>query len=111
LRQKLSEQVHELREKVAAEDPTIAELLTGASRKMHYQIDKVSRRFVLNQEIHEAHREGHLSYLGSHLLPRNRLQERMINFNSFLVTEGRSLLDQLVGKIDPACLSHQLLYL
>ena len=111
LRRNLSARLLQLREKIAAEDSTIPELLDGASRKMHYQIDKVCRRFVLNHFSHEGHREGHLAYLGNHLFPRNALQERVLNFNSFLTTEGHGLVDQVVSKIDPENVSHQLLYL
>jgi DNA repair exonuclease SbcCD ATPase subunit len=111
LRKDLFGQISNLKNKLEAEDPTIADLLEGASRKIQYQIDKVSRRFVLNHHGHETHRVRHLSHLGDHLLPRNRLQERVVNLNSFLVKEGHRLVDEILERIDPENLSHQILYL
>lgn len=111
LRSELSERLGDLQRKVAEEDPTVAALIEGASKKMHYQIDRFARRFVLNHQNHEKNRHGHLSYLGDHLLPGNGLQERTVNFNSFLVQEGERLVDEIVAMIDPEGVSHQLLYL
>jgi len=111
LRRDLSTNILHLKEKIAREDPTVAELLEGASRKMHYQLEKVYRRFVLNHRSHQGHRRGHVAYLGSHLLPRNVPQERVVNFNTFLVREGAKLVDQVVAKVDPETVAHQLLYL
>ncbi len=111
LRRDLSEHVRGLQEKIAVQDPTTAQLLEGVSRKMYYQIDKVYRRFVLNQNRHEGDREKHLTYLTEHLLPRGSLQERVLNFNGFLAREGRGLIDELINRIDPENISHQLLYL
>ena len=49
LQRSLSGQITSLKNKLEAEDPTVAAFLEGAARKIQYQIDKVSRRFVLNQ--------------------------------------------------------------
>lgn len=112
LRRNLSDQLLYLKERLEAEDSTIAQLLDGASGKMYYQIDKVCRRFVLNQRDRKGYRERHLAYLASHLLPHNNLQERVLNFNVFLATEGHGLVEQTVSRTDPENLSyHQLLYL
>jgi len=111
LKTDLSNRTGFLIEKLAAEDPTVAQLLEGASRKINYQIDKVRRRFILNHETNEVYREGHLDYLRSHLVPRNGLQERYLNFNSFLVTEGQDLVDRLINSINPERSSHTILYL
>ena len=111
VKRRLSDQLQHLRKKLVEEDRTVSELLDGASRKMHYQLGRVRRRFALNRSNAEDYRRRHLAYLGNHLFPRRRLQERVVNLNSFLAAEGRGLIDEIVGRIDPENISHQFLYL
>jgi bacillithiol biosynthesis cysteine-adding enzyme BshC len=111
LRSTLSEGLGRVGSKIEEEDPTVAGMLQGTTRKIFYQLDKVSRRFVTNYQTHRHHMQRHLAHLSNHLTPRRRLQERVLNFNHFLMEEGLGLVDELVESLNPLSLSHQLLYL
>jgi bacillithiol biosynthesis cysteine-adding enzyme BshC len=111
LRKDLSDRLGELKGRIAAEDPTVSALLEGSSRKIHYQIDKVVRRFALNHQSQEGFRGEHLTYLRSLLFPGNQLQERALGFNTFLAQEGSNLVRMIVSRADPRKNTHQLLYL
>jgi uncharacterized protein YllA (UPF0747 family) len=89
----------------------VAEMLDKAERKIRYQIDKVSQRFVANQRDHHEHYRRHISHLKNHLLPNDKLQERVLNFSYMLSEGGPDFLGELVGMIQPDCPSHRVLYL
>jgi bacillithiol biosynthesis cysteine-adding enzyme BshC len=111
LRTVLSKRLERVGCKMEKEDPTTAGMLQGAEKKILYQLDKVNHRFVTNYRTHRKHMQRHLAYLGNHLAPKRRLQERVLNFNHFLMEEGLGLVDELVECLNPLSLSHQLLYL
>jgi bacillithiol synthase len=107
----VGEQVENLRREVSARDLSVAEMLDKAERKIRYQIDKVSQRFVANQRDHHEHYRRHISHLKNHLLPNDKLQERVLNFSYMLSEGGPDFLGELVGMIQPDCPSHRVLYL
>ena len=92
-------------------DPTVAEMLGGAEKKILYQIEKIQKRFVANSRSHQENIGKHLDYLYSHLYPKGKLQERVISFNQFLSEEGPNLVERLMDAINPFCPSHQVMYL
>ena len=85
-------------------------MLERAKRKIFYQVDKVQNRFVSNHRNFSSDFDRHLDYLYSHLYPQGKLQERVINFNQFLLEEGPQLVDQIVQEIRPFCKAHQVVY-
>jgi bacillithiol biosynthesis cysteine-adding enzyme BshC len=92
-------------------DPTVAEMLGGAEKKILYQIEKIQRRFVANHQNQQENFGQHLDYLYSHLYPKGRLQERVLSFNQFMSEEGPHLVERLMDEINPFCPSHQVIYL
>jgi bacillithiol biosynthesis cysteine-adding enzyme BshC len=92
-------------------DPTVAEMLGGAEKKILYQIEKIQKRFVTNSQNQQENFGQHLDYLYSHLYPKGRLQERVLSFNQFLSEEGPHLVERLMDVINPFCPSHQVIYL
>ena len=51
-------------------DPTVAEMLGGAEKKILYQIEKIQKRFVSNHQNQQENFGQHLDYLYSHLFPK-----------------------------------------
>jgi len=92
-------------------DPTVAEMLGGAEKKILYQIEKIQKRFVANHLNQQENFGRHLDYLYSHLYPKGKLQERVISFNQFVSEEGLNLVERLMDVINPFCPSHQVIYL
>ena len=92
-------------------DPTVAEMLGGAEKKILYQIEKIQKRFIANHRNQQENFGQHLDYLYSHLYPKGKLQERVISFNQFMSEEGPDLVERLMDVINPFCPSHQVIYL
>jgi hypothetical protein len=90
-------------------DPTVAEAAEVASRKMHYQVERLGARAARaeirrNQEI-----SRHASALISALYPEHGLQERTIPWAYFLAKYGSGLKDDLIANVRPECPDHQLI--
>ena len=111
LNQEVEERLGVIRRNLVNTDPGITEMLGRAERKVLYQLNKVKHRFVSNYESRGSHLERHLDYLYSRLYPEAKLQERVINFNQFLMEEGPAFIHRLVDKVSPFCRGHQVLYL
>lgn len=92
-------------------DPTVAEMLGRARQKIFYQLEKVEHRFVSNHRVRDQHLGRHLDHLYSHVFPRGKLQERVFNFNQFLLSEGPDFPSRILSHIRPFCHAHQLIYL
>jgi len=92
-------------------DPTVAEMLGGAEKKILYQIEKIQKRFIASHRNQQENFGQHLDYLYSHLYPKGKFQERVISFNQFMSEEGPDLVERLMDVINPFCPSHQVMYL
>jgi len=92
-------------------DPTVASMLNNSSRKIFYQLKKVSKRLIANREIRDSNTSRQISYLTNQLLPQKQLQERIVNFASFYEHGGIGLLDKLLAEANPFERSHNLFYL
>lgn len=110
LRASLNQQIAELESALRAEDPTVADMLQNAQKKIDYQVGKVSRRYISNQQERNGSLGDHLTSLHSHLLPEDQLQERILNFNQVLLEAGPEFVPHLLKELHPFCLSHRLLY-
>lgn len=111
LKESLSGQIDELESALRAEDPTVADMLKNARKKIDYQVDKVSRRYISNQQERNGALGSRLASLHNRLLPGDQLQERKLNFNQVLLQAGPDFLPRLLQELYPFCLSHRLLYL
>lgn len=111
LRSEVEGKLELLQKSVTHTDPPVAEMLARAEKKVIYQIDRVKKRFITNYHNRGSHLGQHLHYLYAHLYPEARLQERVINFNQFLIEEGPSFVQKIVTAIRPFSKGHQVLYL
>ena len=107
----LRQRLQELQQLIHASDPTVAAMLENTREKMLYQLDKVKSRFVTNHRRTAPSLRRHLDHLLNHLRPMNKLQERVINFNHFLMDRGPGFLNEITEMTDPHCFSHRLLQL
>ncbi|RPI20994.1 MAG: bacillithiol biosynthesis BshC, partial [Acidobacteria bacterium] len=91
-------------------DPGIAQLLRNSQAKMLYQVNKVKDRFIRNYARQSSDLARHVSFLHNSIYPEQMLQERLINFNHFLILEGPGLVNEILRSIQPFCKEHQILY-
>ncbi len=92
------------------ENPEI-DMTRKAESRIRYQIDRVKDRFVANRAQRDTVVRGHLSHLTHHLTPRQKLQERSINFNYFLNEGGPGFIGELIRAVGSECFAHKVLYL
>ncbi len=92
-------------------DPTVVALLEGAQRKMHYQAARVRGRFIQNYARLATDIQRHCLFLHNSLYPEGHLQERLINFNHFLIYQGPSLVQRVTDALQPFCKGHHVLHL
>ena len=107
----LRQRLQELQQLIHASDPTVSAMLENTREKMLYQLDKVRSRFVVNHRRTAPSLRQHLDHLLNHLRPMNKLQERVVNFNHFLMDRGPGFLNEITELTDPHCFSHRLLQL
>ncbi|HXK59912.1 MAG TPA: bacillithiol biosynthesis cysteine-adding enzyme BshC [Acidobacteriota bacterium] len=102
--------VAEIEDQMISIDPGMAQLLRNSEAKMIYQVKKVRDRFVRNFALQSSQLARHVAFLHNSVYPEQTLQERLINFNHFLILEGPSLIGRILDAIQPFCKEHQILY-
>ncbi len=106
----VEKQAGQIGEELAPMDAGIAQLLKNSEAKMLYQVRKVRDRFIRNYALHSSNLARHIGFLHNSLYPEQALQERVINFNHFLILQGPTAIDQILQSIQPFCKEHQILY-
>ena len=91
-------------------DPSLGKMVPRAWERVFYQVERVEKRFLRNYRSRDRVVGRHLDYLYARLHPRQELQERVVNFNQFLMEEGPGFIDGLLDAIDPFCMGHQVIH-
>lgn len=97
----------QLRDTIAAIDPTLLDTLKHTEEKMKHQLEslkgKISRAALQKSELLARHEQALLRFL----FPRKQLQEREVTGAYFLGKAGYELLDRLLENIDVNTAAHQ----
>jgi len=111
LQRRLDQGLNEIRPEVEAVEPTLAEAVETAKRKILHNVRHLKSRLV---HI-EAHQNSQILNSTRRLLdacfPNGNLQERELGFYSFFVRHGTSLLDKINAASEPSNFAHRLLRL
>ena len=110
VQQELRSQLASLKVHINRSDPSMAKMVTRAELRIIYHIEKLQHRFVANYRQRDEAVGRHLDYLQDRLCPEGKLQERVVNFNQFLIQEGPAFINSVMEEAQPFCLSHQVLY-
>lgn len=92
---------------LAASDPPLADALQRGRDKILNQIDGLENRFVANRAQAEEAMRRQIERAVTALGPRGALQERDVNFLTFLAKYGPALLDELIETVGPDPRHHQ----
>lgn len=92
-------------------DPTLAGAADTSRRKMLYQFGKLRGKAARAQAERTEIIERHLDSLFHSLYPERALQERRLNFLTFLARHGGELVSRLFEETSFPCRDHQLLFL
>lgn len=85
---------------VGALDPTLAGAVETSRRKMQYQFSKIRGKVARAQAEKTGIVDRHTAMLHNSLFPSRGLQERQVNFLSFVSRYGLSLIPQLLERDD-----------
>jgi bacillithiol synthase len=110
LKEDLESRLTLIRQNIDRVDPPVGQMLDRSRRKIFYQIDKVENRFIQNRRRRSDEIGQKLGYLYDCLYPDQKLQERVINFNQFLIQEGLQFVPRLMDTIRPFSKEHQIIY-
>ena len=108
---KLETILSEVAAEVAKLDPTLRGAVKTSERKMLYQYGKIRRKASRAQAERTAILDRHLEVVMNSLYPEGGLQERSINFLSFLARAGRDLVGRLLESTPFPCRDHQVVSL
>jgi bacillithiol biosynthesis cysteine-adding enzyme BshC len=108
---KLETILSEVAAEVAKLDPTLRGAVKTSERKMLYQYGKIRRKASRAQAERTAILDRHLEVVMNSLYPEGGLQERSINFLSFLACAGRDLVGRLLESTPFPCRDHQVVSL
>jgi bacillithiol biosynthesis cysteine-adding enzyme BshC len=108
--QEVATRVRGLRSRLTPIAPGLDAMLSRTELKVNYHLNRVRNRFVDDFSQRRSHLRRHLDYLYTNLFPEQTLQERVINFNYFLMQEGPALVGRLLRTTDPFLKGHHVVY-
>jgi bacillithiol biosynthesis cysteine-adding enzyme BshC len=92
-------------------DPTLGGAAETSRRKMLYQFNKLRGKAARAQADRTEIIERHLDTLFHSLYPERALQERRVNFLSFVARQGRAVVARLFEQARFPCRDHQVFFL
>jgi uncharacterized protein YllA (UPF0747 family) len=92
-------------------DPTLEGAADTSRRKMLYQFHKLRGKAARAQASREEIVDRHLNILFNHLYPHRNLQERRVNFLSFVARHGQGVIERLLAQVQLPCRDHQVIFL
>lgn len=107
----LNEQLDNLKEKLSAVDPTLADALETGRRKINYQLEGLRSRFHRAQMSRDGAAHRQLQRAFDQLYPNKALQERHINITSLLARHGHYVIDWIYNAINLGSTEHHVVYL
>lgn len=109
--ERISIELDRLYREFSAFDLTLAESLVTRRKKMVYHIAAIREKFYQSAFRHDADLKRRVESLFNALLPKNQLQERVINIGYFLNKFGNAFIDLLYNNTDPDNRCHRVIYL
>lgn len=90
-------------------DPTLAQALDRSTRKIEYQISKISAKVGREAMRRNERSLAEASSLYGLIFPERHLQERLYSILPFLATHGMELIDTLYEQIELECADHRMM--
>jgi bacillithiol biosynthesis cysteine-adding enzyme BshC len=106
----LEEEFSGLQNAVSSLDPTLAGAAENATRKIRYQLRRLSDRAARAQLRKQADLDRQCRRLSNSLYPNDTFQEREIGSIYFLAVHGVQLLDRLYSAVHPPSTDHQFIW-
>jgi len=98
----------ELREEIAAFDPTLGAALEKSASKIAYQLAKIESKVQREALRRDERAQAEAAYLSGLVFPNKHLQERLYGILPFLAQFGEGFVDTLYERVELANPDHQL---
>jgi len=107
----VNQELDDLKERLKAVDPTLADALETGRRKINYQLEGLRARFHRAQIGRDEAAQRQLQRAFDQLYPNKALQERHINITSLLARHGSYVIEWIYNAINLETTDHQVVYL
>jgi bacillithiol biosynthesis cysteine-adding enzyme BshC len=111
LQSRLDQVLMEIKPELQTADPTLADSLETARRKILHNIQRLKSRVVRFQGTHNSSISSAVDRVLNHCYPNQTLQERELGIQHFFARHGPPLLDALRAAIDFESFSHHVIHL
>lgn len=91
----------ELEEKAVATDPTFSKMVAAQRTKQLKGLDKMVKRLTRAERRYHSERAERIEEIYSELFPKNKLQERVVNFSEFQLEYGFDFINEVLDEIKP----------
>lgn len=108
LRSRVHEEIDLLRPRLDAVDATLIGALETSRQKILHQIETLKGKYVSAAARRDETLERHLQALVNSLFPEKKLQERLINYSTFLARYGPGITPRLIERLRLDTKEHQL---
>ena len=108
-RDRVSAELESLRPALNAVDATLAGALDTSRQKILHQVEALKTKFVNAETRRNETLERHLEAIANSIFPEKKLQERVINVNSFLVRYGFGFVRRLEEVLSLDSREHQVI--
>jgi uncharacterized protein YllA (UPF0747 family) len=109
VRDRVSAELETLRPALNAVDATLAGALDTSRQKILHQVEALKTKFVNAETRRNETLERHLEAIANSIFPEKKLQERVINVNSFLVRYGFGFVRRLEEVLSLDSREHQVI--
>jgi len=107
----INTELNRLDQQLSKIDPTLADNLANRRKKIIYHIGALRKKFQRTAVEKDETVKRQIHAMFATLLPQGALQERKLNFASFVDRHGMEFIDWVYEEVDPDNKDHQLLYL
>jgi bacillithiol biosynthesis cysteine-adding enzyme BshC len=108
-RTRISAELESLRAALNTVDPTLNGALDNSAQKVLHQVEALRTKFVNAEARRNEILDRHLEAVSNSLFPEKKLQERVINFTSFLVRYGLFFINHLGAELNLDSREHQVI--
>jgi bacillithiol biosynthesis cysteine-adding enzyme BshC len=111
LQNHLDQGLTEIRPEMQSVDPTLAQALDTARRKILHNVQRLRSRVIRLEATHHSSISNTVDSIMNNCFPKGTLQERQLGIQHFWARYGPSLLNEIRSSLDLRCFSHRVIRL
>jgi bacillithiol synthase len=111
LENRIEKVLTEIRPEMESVDPTLAQALDTARRKILHNAQHVKSHVIRQEAAQSSAIINTVDLLMNNCFPKAALQERELGIQHFWARYGPSLMDEIASSLEPGCFTHRVLRL